>query len=186
MFNRLFYILLIILITPLIAKSQVTFVKGYMINDKGDTLKGEVKFNPKKEYDCYNKVFFKEDVSGIQKSYKPKKVKGYGFNGQHYVSMEFEGEPKFYRVYASGNINMYRMMYEVILMNKPALGGGFFICKSDEKNLTQVKEAKFKKQLSEWMKDNTEFINTYEDEKTFNIERATEVINQYNTWKAGH
>ncbi len=38
--------------------SQIAFVKGYIVNEKGDTVKGEVKINPKKEQDNYSKVFF--------------------------------------------------------------------------------------------------------------------------------
>ena len=56
------------------ANAQIAFVKGYIINEKGDTVKGEVKINPKKEQDNYSKVFFK-DESGTQKNYKANKVK---------------------------------------------------------------------------------------------------------------
>ena len=41
-----------------------------MINMTGDTLKGEIKMNPKKELDNYSKFFFK-DPSGVQKIISP-------------------------------------------------------------------------------------------------------------------
>jgi hypothetical protein len=176
------------LITGLFAFSGVaqnSFVKGYLINDKGDTLRGEVKYNPKKEQDCYNKVYFK-DANGVVKNYKPKKAKGYGFNDQNFVAMDFESELKFYRVLVYGEINLYRMAYEEIRMNQEVLGGEYFIAHKDAATkLTSVKEGKFKKQMLEWMKDNPEFINEYND-KDFNAENAAEVIRKYNTWKAAN
>jgi len=164
---------------------KATLEKGYIVNEKGDTIKGEVKYNPKKEQDCYSKVFFK-DEAGVQKNHKPgKKVKAYGFKDEHYIAMDFENEPKFYRVLAMGEINFYKMMFEEISMNQPVLGGDYFIAhKADEKSLTAVREGKFKKQMLEWMKDNTEFIADYQDEKNLNEESAIIVIKKYNAWKA--
>jgi hypothetical protein len=164
---------------------KMTFEKGYVVNDKGDTIKGEIKYNPKKEQDCYSKVVIK-DGSGALKNYKPNKARAYGFNDQRYVAMDFEGEPKFLRVLAEGEINLYKMMFEEISMNQPVVGGEYFISqRADDKKKIPVKEGKFKKQMTELMKDNTQFISNYEDEKTFNEANATEVIKKYNAWKAG-
>src|SRR3954467_4216646 len=85
------------------ASSQSVFVKGYMLNEKGDTLWGEVKTNPKKEHEVYNKFTFK-DAMGAQKNCKPNKVKAYGFSGQHFVSMDSDGEPKYFQALARGEI----------------------------------------------------------------------------------
>lgn len=164
---------------------KIVFLKGYMVNEKGDTLKGEVKFNPKKEQDCYNKVFFK-DATGVQKNYKPKKIKAYGFEDQHFVAMEFENELKYYRVLTSGDIYFYKIMYEMISMNQPVIGSVYYISHKNDKNLKEVKEGKFKKQMADWMKDNPEFLNNYDEDKEFNAESAAEVIKQYNGWKASH
>lgn len=35
------------------------------------------------------------------------------------------------------------------------------------------------------MKDNMEFMRDYEDTKKFDAEKATQMINNYNLWKAG-
>lgn len=181
----------ILLLLSFYAKAQKTpapkteFLKGYVVNDKGDTIRGEVKYNPKKEQDCYNKVILK-DESGAQKTYKPKKAKAYGFNGQHFVGMEFENELRYYRVMATGELNVYKMMYEMISMNQPVIGSVYFISHKGDKELKEIKEGKFKKQMADYMKDNTDFLDNYEDGKDFNAESAIEVINQYNAWKASH
>lgn len=161
---------------------QVTFVKGYLINDKGDTLKGEVKINPKKEYDNHNKVFFK-DNSGTQKNFKPNKVKGYGFDNNHYVSVNIEDEPKFLKRLTNGSIILYKSAFEVVKMNEVSFDYEYFLFREGDKKLTEVKEAKFKKQLQEWMSGSAGFANDFKDEKKFNEASAIEVINKYNDWK---
>ena len=94
------YLAVLLCIYTLLATSQSTMFRGYIVTEKGDTLKGEAKINPKKEIDNYSKVTFKDD-SGVQKMYKPLKLKAYGFKDEHYVSMDSEDERKFYRVLAA-------------------------------------------------------------------------------------
>jgi hypothetical protein len=162
--------------------SQVTFVKGYLINDKGDTLKGEIKLNPKKEYDNHNKVFFK-DASGTQKNYKPNKVKGYGYDNNNYVSITQDEEAKFYKRLTDGNIILYKAAFEVVNMNASSFDFEYFLFREGDKKLTEVKESKFKKQLQEWMSGAAAFANDYPEEKKFNEASAIDVINKYNDWK---
>jgi hypothetical protein len=162
--------------------SQITFVKGYMINDKGDTLKGEVKINPKKEQDNHKKVFFK-DASGTQKNYKPNKVKGYGYDNNHYVAFNFDDEPMFYKRMTTGPIYLYKSAFEVVVMNEATFDFEYFLFKEGDKKMTEVKTGKFKKQLQEWMSGQAGFANDYKEEKKFNAESAVEVINKYNDWK---
>jgi hypothetical protein len=153
-----------------------------MINEKGDTLKGEVKINPKKEHDNHKKVFFK-DLSGTQKNYKPNKVKGYGFDNNHYVAFNLDDEPKFYKRLTDGAITLYKSAYEVVVMNETTYDYEYFLARQGDKKLTEVKEAKFKKQIQEWMSGAAGFANEYKEEKKFNAESAVEIINKYNDWK---
>jgi hypothetical protein len=161
------------------SNAQIAFVKGYIVNEKGDTLKGEVKINPKKEQDNYSKVFFKEET-GTQKSYKPNKVKAYGFDKQHFVVMDYEGELKFYKVLVRGEISLYKMMFEVTNMNAVSYEGEYFITRKDDNKMTSVKEGKFKKQLQEMMSGASGYANEYQDDKKLNEESAITVISKYN------
>ena len=163
--------------------SQITFVKGYVIEEKGDTLRGEIKINPKKEQDNYNKLMFR-DAGGTQKNYKPNKVKGYGYENNHFVSISHLDEVKFFKRMTNGYILLYKAAFEVVVMNSTSFEFEYYLFKEDDKKLTEVKEGKFKKQMQEWMKDNQEFIEDYKDEKKLNAESAVEVINKYNEWKS--
>lgn len=176
-------LILIFSLSLSILNSQVSFVKGYIVDAKGDTIRGEVKLNPKKENEVYLKVFFK-DASGAIKTYKPNKIKAYGYNDLNFISMDSEGEPSFYNVLARGEINFYKLMFEALRMNKVVFEAEYYIAPADNKKLTIVREGKFKKQLGEWMKENPEFLASYEDEKTFDADKATSLIKQYNAWKA--
>lgn len=164
------------------ATAQITFVKAYLITEKGDTLQGEVKINPKKEHENYTKVFFK-DASGVQKNYKPNKVKGYGYDGNHFVAIDQNDEVKFYKRMTTGAIILYKSAFEAVVMNASTYDFEYYLYKEGDKKLTEVKEGKFKKQLQDWMKDNPELADDYKDEKKLNIESAVEIINKYNEWK---
>ncbi len=161
-------------------KAQVTFVKGYIVNDKGDTLKGEVKINPKKEQDNHNKVFFKDD-KGIQKNYKPNKVKAYGYENNHYITMDMGGEDKYYKAIARGEISLYKMIFEEIKMNESSFEAEYFLQKNGDKKMTDVKPNKFKKQLGEMISGAAGYVSDYEDSKTLDEAKAAEIINKYNT-----
>lgn len=163
------------------AFSQVTFVKGYLIDTDGDTLKGEIKMNPKKDFDLFNKVFFK-DESGVQKNYKPDKVKGYGFDNKNFISSTYENEPMFYKVLCKGPVMLYEMMYETQIMNEISYKSEYFVARKEDKEYTRLKPVKYKKQLSEFMKDNTDIAQNAEEEKKFEIEKVMELVNQYNDW----
>lgn len=173
----LFFALIAIYTTTL--KSQVAFVKGYIINEKGDTLKGEVKINPKKEQDNHNKVFFKDD-KGIQKNFKPNKVKAWGYYKNHYIAMDLGGEEKYYKAIARGEISLYKMIFEEVRMNESTFLPEYFLIKKGDKKMTDVKQSKFKKQLGEMMSGAAGFVSDYEDGKVLDEAKAAEVINKYN------
>ena len=167
-------------ISPL--KAQLTMVPGYMISAKGDTLKGEVKINPKKDIDNFSKVFFK-DASGVQKNYKPAKVKGYGFANRHFVSITEKDESMFCERLTEGAIILYKSAFEASSAGETTKELIWYLFKEGDKKLTEVKETKFRKQIMEWMSGSAGLANDYEDGKTFNEGAAIEVIKKYNSWK---
>lgn len=160
--------------------AQITFVKGYLVTLNGDTIKGEIKMNPKKEFDLFNKVFLK-DESGVQKNYKPDKVKAYGFEDKHFVAAKYEGEMMFYKILSSGKITLYEIMYEMQQMNDIVVKSEYYLAAKSSGEFEKLKQNKYKKQLSEFMKDNPDIISG-DEEKKFEIEKVTDLIQQYNNW----
>lgn len=181
--SKLMLALVLTLFTCQFSKAQIIFVKGYIINDKGDTLRGEVKTNPKKEQESYVRVTFK-DASGAQKNYKPAKLKGYGYDNNHFVPWGKEDEALFYKRLTNGAIILYKSAFEVVVMNKSTWEFDYFLFKEGDKKMTDAKVGKFGKQLKEWMKDAPEFAANYEEkEKDVNEQSAIEVIQKYNDSK---
>lgn len=152
-----------------------------MINMTGDTLKGEIKMNPKKDFDNFNRVSFK-DANGVQKNYKPDKVKGYGFENKHFISSKLDGEPTFYKVLSKGNLLLLEVMVEVQQMNEITTKTEYYFAKADESEYTKLKENKFRKQFGEVMKDNPEILSNADEGKKFEIEKVVEIVNHYNDW----
>src|SRR4051812_5646754 len=99
-------LLIVFSIAALTTMAQGNFEKAYLINEKGDTIHGEAKVNPKKEAEAYERIYFK-DASGVQKNYKPSKTRGYGIQDRHFITLDFDGEPRFYRALVRGDINLY-------------------------------------------------------------------------------
>lgn len=162
--------------------SQQNFVIGYIVGINGDTTKGEVKTNPKKEFDYHNKVIFR-DANGVQKTYKPNKVKAYGFEGNNYSAMDVGGEDKYYKIIAIGEISMYKMMFEEVKMNETSYIPEYFLKKTGDKKMTDVNSKKFKKQLQEMMSGSAGYANDYKGDKDIDEKSAAEVINAYNNRK---
>lgn len=175
-------LLLYLFLLPLLGVSQQTYLKGYLVTDKGDTLIGEVKTNPKKEAELYAKVFFK-DANGMQKSYKPEKTKGYGFGNRRFVAVTADGEGRYFEVLVQGAIGLYKTTVESTKMNETVFETVYYLSRAGETSPTPVKENKFKKQLLEFMNDNADIAAAYPEEKKFDPEKAVEVIKNYNNWK---
>lgn len=177
--------LLYFFLLPFLAISQQTYVKGYLVTDKGDTLKGEIKTNPKKEPELYTKVFFK-DANGMQKTYKPEKTKGYGFGSRRFVAVTADGEGRYFEILVQGTIGLYKTSVEATKMNETVFETLYYLSRAGDTSPTPVKENKFKKQLQELMKDNPDIAASYSEEKKFDPEKAAEVIQNYNNWKNSH
>jgi hypothetical protein len=160
------------------------FTKGYVITEKGDSLAGEIKINPKKEYEVYNKLTFR-DPNGAQKNYKPEKVRRYGFEKRQFFSMDADGERKFFESLASGKINFYKTVTETTRMNETSFEPEYYLARPDNK-LVSVKESKFRKQIADWMKDQPDIAADYPEEKKFYPEKALEIINRYNALPPGN
>lgn len=181
--SKLLFTAVVAVFGPMALFGQVTFVKGYILNEKGDTLHGEVKTNPKKEHESYARVTFK-DAAGAQKNYKPAKLKGYGFEGNHFMSWGKDDEALFYKRLANGPIFFYKSAFEVVAMNKSTWEYDYFLFKEGDKKMTDAKIGKFAKQLKEWMKDAQEFAEYYkENSKDIDEASAIEAITKYNDSK---
>ena len=159
--------------------AQTKYYPGYVIMLKGDTLKGEIKKNPKKEYDNFIKVAYRQSEGGPIKTFNPTKITEYCVDGFKYVSRNIDGEQVFIKLISSGAVNLYEAQIEVYQMNDLKIKSDYFMEKLGEAGPVKIKSGKFKKQVQEVMSDNEEIVKGLED-NTYDYENIVEVFNSYN------
>ncbi len=161
--------------------AQLNFYEGYIVSENDDTLKGEIKANPKKELSLYSKVMFR-DKQGFTKTYKSNKIKSFGYlntknNKWHTFIAIKEDESKFYKLTINHPIVIYEYQYEEM-----KVGGDFYVAKQyyikQNNDFIRVKSKKLKKVLSEHI-DNTEILSEIEKMEDIDVEKLSSLLEKY-------
>jgi hypothetical protein len=160
------------------ANAQAKYFPGYVIMLNGDTLKGEIKKNPKKEYDNFTKAAYRKKDGGEIKTFTAVKIKEYCVEGITFVSRNVEGEQVFVKRLSEGAVNLYESQIEVLQMNDLKVKSDYFMEKSTGE-FVKIKSGKFKKQVQEVMSDNEEIVKAI-DEKKYEYDNIVELFNAYN------
>jgi len=181
--NKLFSMIVVVVTTIIVfhfkSFAQVKYYPGYVIMLKGDTLKGEIKKNPKKEFDNFVKAAYRKSEGNEIKTFNPTKITEYCVDGVKYVSRNIEGEQVFIKLISAGVVNLYEAQIEVYQMNDLKIKSDFFMEKIGEVGPVKIKSGKFRKQVQEVMADNEDIVKGLED-KTYDYENIVEVFNTYN------
>jgi hypothetical protein len=164
------------------AAAQAKFFQGYVILLNGDSIKGEIKTNLKREFDNFAKASFRKKEGSEVKSYTPAKIKEYCVNGTTFVSRNVDGEQVFVKRVSKGTVNLYEAQVETMQMNEIKIRSDYYMEKTGGE-FVKVKSSKFKKQMSDVMADNEEIVKALE-EKKYDYENIVEVVNAYNKTSA--
>jgi len=175
-------VVVLMALIPIYGGAQSSYEKGYIVTLKADTVWGQARINPKKEYENFDKVLFK-DGKGSQRSYDSDKILAYGYNDVQFVVMEADGENLFFKILEKGPITMYKQMFPGFRMNKLSWETEYYITNKENIKPVVLKEYKIKRQLQLLMEDNPEFINAYDEKRGFDAEETLEIIKKYNNWK---
>jgi hypothetical protein len=170
-----------ILSADLFSQAPAVTVKGYVITLKDDTLRGDIKLNPKKELEVFEKVTI--IISPTEKkTFKPEKIKGYSTDSAVFVSKKLDDAMSFFKVLSAGKLNLYEYDYYWEKPNKEVVTKSeYYMEKNGADKTTKIKEgSKYKKQLAEAMADNSELVKSF-DEKEFDAEDMVDIFKQYNT-----
>ena len=98
---------LLLLTIPNKAAAQVKYFKGYVLMLNGDTLRGEIRKNLKKEFDNFAKANFRKNESAEMKTFHANKIKEYEVDGTTFVSRNVDGEQMFVKRLSKGAVNLY-------------------------------------------------------------------------------
>lgn len=161
--------------------AQSSFVKGYIITISGDTVKGEVKYNPKNELGLFDGVTFQTSASD-KKSYHANKVKEFGFDNKVFVARKLDDKPVFFKRLSGGAANLYEHKTEQFFMNSTRVYTDYYVDKGKDTELVKIKESKFKKQLAEVMSDDAKVVRDLNDKK-YEFDRMVDIFELYNSAK---
>lgn len=184
--KQLTLVLLFVLGSFATAFAETEWKSGYVILTSGDTVKGQIKYNPKKELPLFSKVCLK-NAENVQKNYKPDDVKEYCYDNVHFVSRTMDKELVFLKLVSAGKINLFEWQFEVYHGDQTLIEKDFYIEKvgGEEKEPKKLKGNHFKKTVSELMADHTELVARVEAEnKKYEIKDMQSVIEEYNDWYA--
>jgi hypothetical protein len=160
------------------ASAQIKYYKGYVLLLNGDTLKGEIKKNLKKEFDNYNRAAFRKAEGSEIKTFRADKIKEYCVDGVTFVSRNVDGEQVFVKRLSKGNVNLYEAQIEVLQMNELKVKSDYYMEK-EAGEFVKIKSGKFKKQITDAMGDNEDIVKGLE-EKKYDYDNIVELFNTYN------
>lgn len=184
--KNLYLVLILVLGSFTAAKAELVWKQGYVLLNSGDTLKGEIKYNTKKELPLFSKVTLK-NAEGVQKNYKPEDVKEFAYEGVRFLSRTMDKEPVFLKLVAEGQINLFEWQFEVYHGDETQVEKDFYIEKAngESKEPKKLKGNHFKKTVAEMMADHTDLVARIESEdKKYEIKDMQSVIEEYNDWYA--
>ena len=101
-------------ISPLTAQKK-SFSSGYIIQHSGDTIKGLIKDrSPEPFVSLFKKIRFKMGRRSRTRKYGPDDIKGYGYQGQHFVSLPLREETTFFKFRYYSDASAPRFFLKVI------------------------------------------------------------------------
>lgn len=160
-----------------------SFSKGYYVNLKGDTVRGEVQNNMDKESDYTNSFFFKLKGATKGTEINSKKAKAYGFDGNNYSTLKMDDKDVYIKYLEQGRLNLFEYKYD----SSDGVKAIYFIVDTrageDDKNgtnlLTQLDEKSFKKQLKPFFKDQPIVLEPV-DKWFLKIEEIRKAVAEFN------
>ena len=180
--NRVFYISIVVVAIVVAfnesAYAQAKYFPGYVITLTGDTLKGEIKKNPKRDFDNFAKAAYRKKDGSEIKTFNPTKIKEYSVDGIVFVSRNIDGEQVFVKRLSKGSVNLYEAQIEVYQMNDIKVKSDYYMEKAAGE-FVKIKSGKFKKQVEEVMSDNEEIVKALENKK-YDYDNIVELFNAYN------
>lgn len=161
--------------------------EGYVITNKGDTIKGEVVERDKKTGLRFEgdkiKLVDNSVTPPTKKTYAPGKIKGY-YNGEsYYESVEFkEDEFGFMLLVDAGVLNLYQIDLEREKKGEVEVyDTQYYVRKSEDKKglATRIKENNFKKDMAAFCADNEDIVDLIND-KDYVFEDLEKLVRDYN------
>jgi hypothetical protein len=161
-------------------QAQLLWKKGFVLLSNGDTVKGEIKVNPKKEFDLYSKVMVRKSEEE-KRTFNPSKAKEFCFEDTRFISRQVDGENSFVKCLSLGAVNLYQYQYEMQSGSSIVYRSEYYIEKASSSEMVRVKSGHFRKIVEEYMGDNSDLVKDVMDKK-YDFDQLAEVVQTYNSW----
>lgn len=165
------------------AHAELQWKTGYVILSSGDSIKGDIRINTKKELPLFQKVALKQGETS--KTYKPEQVKEFGFEGNRFLSRKVDGEQQFLKVISYGHVILYELQFELQRGDQVIVDKEYYTELNDGNGNgpQKLKLNKFKKSVADLMSDDSELVaRVQNDDKKYEIGDVQSVIEEYNSW----
>jgi hypothetical protein len=160
--------------------AQSNFVSGYIITNKNDTVKGEIKVNTKNEMEVYSKVSFREKNPGGVRSYLPSKIRGFSYDDAQFASVRNSNQWVFMQILCNGKIMVFEYKPPVALGND-RMQSQYFLMRGGFEDMVQVfMDGKIKKQIKPYIYDDKPLLKEI-DTQNLDYSSFLQVINKFNS-----
>jgi hypothetical protein len=161
---------------------------GYYVGSKNDTVRGSVQTNPEDPTELYKQFFFQPATGGKLTAISPKKAKAYGYDENHFVLTQSDGEEVYLQRLAEGRVNFFEYKFNGKIDGYPAVESAYFIqdtrAEGADVALKEVKKIStkfYKKDLKPYLKDQP-MIWSDLDKFTFDKKAVVNAINEFNKY----
>jgi len=168
-------------------KMTPEYSKGYYLNLKGDSVRGEIQNNMDNEWDYSTYFMFKVKGGSKGAEINPKKAKGYGYDGNHYTVLHMDQNDVYIKYLEIGRLNLLEWKYPGNGDDAGKVLSVYFIIDSqapaDDKNqtniLTQLNDKSHKKILKPFFKDQPIILEQV-DKWFFKIDEVRKAVQEFN------
>lgn len=167
-------------------KMAPIFSKGYYINTRSDTVRGEIQNNVEDETSFYTQFNFRKPPSTKARPYNARRTKAYGFDGRHFELLEHDGKQMFVERLTNGRLVFYEYRFHGKVDGVPAIESEYYVrdtwVKEPENALVKINNKFYKKSLKPIMKEEQPMIWDDLDKYTFNESKLINAINEFNSY----
>lgn len=177
--HRLFLLAALFSTSLLFSQNPKGYEEGSVLLTSGETIKGWIKFKSGEEIKNRLTIILNEQE---KRTYKHSDIVSFETPDASFISYEIAKEGVFLRVLADGAIQLYELQYAFSQGSSDSYKYEMYIRRQGEKDLVAIKQGSWKKQIVEYIADNSAILQQLEKGKIKQDELPV-LIQQYNNDK---
>lgn len=157
------------------------YVKGIVVLNSGDTLKGDINFND--DNTDYQVLVMRDTLNKTKLRYHPQDIRYFSIDSMFFYPKLLKRDSVFMRLLVNDSLKIYKYKYLMATAYYSAIETSYIYEKPDGKYL-QVLTSKlfpFKKRVGEFFKDDPELSEKILN-KTYKFDDLYVIANEYNAW----